>query len=276
MDEIEVDLEKITFNADDGGYGTLDFSKSSYVPDCFSNEGFEGKVYMTLSKSFDLGSWEKDYSSSDSSVFNDVLTKKQKVKFYTADKKNTYANLVIQIGDSYWTMGVNIESKSIDEAEEIFKQLIPLIVEYDEDAISIEDFSIEIFKQIEFNIPNLDFNNVDISGNALTFVKKDDKIVINGFSSSFYNSYFLAFDNYVSISFLQSYNIDSEYKVMETEIKGLKTRIYHKVDEYERECYKVGFIYEDNEYVFDLNPVDLSENFDEKRIVEFLNKILKD
>jgi len=286
LNDIEVKMEKINFETSNGTKGTLDFSKSSYVPSYLSENGFEGSIYMELSDEFDLESWEKEHISADISIFNNVLVEGQSIKFYTADKSKAYANLFLQVGTSYWTIGVNIENKTIEEAEEIFKQLIPLAVEYDSNAPTVQQFTNNVIKQVEFNLKEISLENIDVQGIGLMYQNTTKGIRVYSLGSTFYNAYTRIKDDYVSLEIpvvLLSRD-DNFNEVLEKEIKGIPIRVYRSKESYkdvanntiDAYSYKVGLIQNDREYLLDVYyKVNSKGEIDEQKILDFLHKIIK-
>jgi hypothetical protein len=286
LSDIEVKLDKISFETGNGTKGTLDFSKSSYVPSYFSMTGFEGFIYMRLSEEFDLESWQKEHLNGDASIFNDVLTDGQEIKFYTADKSHTYANVLLQVGNSYWVLGVNIESTPIDDAVGIFKQLIPLAVEYDNNAPTIEEFTNNVVRQIKFNVEEISLENINTQGTGLMYKNTSNGIRVSSLGTVLSNSYTRIKDDYVSLEIpivLPSRN-DKFDDVLQKEIKGIPIRVYRNTQSdkdvmdntVENYIYKVGLIENDREYLLDVYYKSNSKGeIDEQKILDFLHKIIK-
>lgn len=285
LDDIEVKMEKINFETSNGTKGTLDFSSSSFIPSYFSTTGFEGSIYMGLCDNFDLEYWRKEHSTSDSSIFDGVLEEEQEIKFYTADKNYAYANVLLQVGDSCWVIGVNIESRSIEEAVDIFKKLIPIAVEYDSSAPTIEEFTSNLVKQVKFNVEEISLEDINVFGIALIYKNTSNGIRVSSLGTSFYNSYTRIKDDYVSIEIpisLPSTNKAFD-EVLEKEINGIPVRLYRKKESYkdilgetiEYYLYNVGFIQNNKEYLLDVYKTNSDVQIDEQKIIDFLNKIIK-
>lgn len=276
LDDIEVIPQKITFISDGGKKGTLDFTSGDFFPSYFEMYGFKGQIYMYLKDEYNAEHYS-DYVESNASVFNSLLKDGMSIEFYSVDKSKAYAICIVKFNDVYWVMGVNMESNTVEYAENWFKKLISMIMVDDEDALTIDEFLYDMVRKIEFNVKNISLNDVSLYGTGFDFRVMDRKIEIASFGSSYYSSYFYAKNGDVILNLCKDNSVflNDNFKVKEMVINGSKVRIYRRGEDNQSFEYYVGLISENKEYVYLVQDITRYKENTEKDLVSLLNKLIK-